>query len=325
MGQRGTGVAGRRMPERWSEAVRERRGDGRVLLRTAGLGIVDVHCCEDRTGFAGPGCEDMYGVVLTRAGSYLRRVNGEEFFVDSTGGYVMCPGDEHLIAHPVGPGDRSTILQCDRDLFNDLFVERSSRRHVLVDGVTDLRHRALVAAARRGADPFELAERAHVLLDAVAGAASQEAAGRPQRTASLRTAALRTTTQRAHRRIAADACAVLAARTAYPPVPALGELAREIGVSPHHLSRVFRAVTGRTLTAYRNALRVRAVLQAIEEGQWGLRALAATHGFADQAHLTRVMRQYTGSLPSAVREQLAPYGGQLATRPDRARIFNAGR
>ncbi|MGW1926443.1 helix-turn-helix domain-containing protein, partial [Streptomyces massasporeus] len=64
------------------------------------------------------------------------------------------------------------------------------------------------------------------------------------------------------------------------------ELARAAGVSPHHLSRVFRAVTGTTLTHHRNELRIRSVLHALEEGEDSLRTLAYAYGFADQAHLT---------------------------------------
>ncbi|MCX5201919.1 helix-turn-helix transcriptional regulator [Streptomyces sp. NBC_00237] len=296
--------AGGRVPTRWSEAVRERRGAGRTLLRTQGLTVTDIHCCEDRTGFVGPGYEGMYGVALTRAGGYLRRVNGEEFFVDVTGGYLLWPGDEHHIAHPAGPGDRSTILQVDMRLFADRFDRRPAAPHrpnargIALDGAADLRHRALVAAAHRGTDAFELTERTHALLDGVAASAGQwtvRGSGGPA-------------TVRAHRKLAADACAALTARTEHLPVLTLDELARTVGASPHHLSRVFRAVTGRTLTAHRNQLRVRAVLNVLAEGGPGpgLRALAATYGFADQAHLTRVVRQYTGAVPSSVRRQLAP-------------------
>ncbi|CAM5652773.1 AraC family transcriptional regulator [Streptomyces spiroverticillatus] len=293
---------GDRVPARWSEVVRERRGAGQTLFCTDALTVTDIHCCEDRTGFVGPGREDMYGVALTRAGGYLRRVNGEEFFVDVTGGHLLRPGDEHHIAHPAGSGDRSTILQMDARYFADRFDRRpraphlSGARAVAVDGATDLRHRAFVAAARRGADVFELTERTHALLDGVAGAAGQW---------TVR-GSCGPATAKAHRRLAADACAALTAHPEHLPALTLDELARTVGASPHHLSRVFRAVTGSTLTAYRNQVRVRAVLHALAEGGPGLRALAAAYGFADQAHLTRVVRQYTGAVPSSVRQELAP-------------------
>jgi AraC-like DNA-binding protein len=57
-------------------------------------------------------------------------------------------------------------------------------------------------------------------------------------------------------------------------------------------------------------LRVRAVLSDLQDGAANLRALAAEYGFADQAHLTRVVRRQLGRSPSEVR--------RLVTAVDRA-------
>lgn len=81
----------------------------------------------------------------------------------------------------------------------------------------------------------------------------------------------------------------------------LDEIAALVGASPHHLSRVFHRVTGTTLTAYRNRLRVRAVLADLQDGEDSLRALAAKYSFADQSHLTRVVRRQLGQAPSELR------------------------
>ncbi|MGW1116441.1 helix-turn-helix domain-containing protein [Streptomyces tanashiensis] len=282
-----------------SEVVRERRGALRQRVHSAGIRLQDILCCEDRRGFVGPGYADEYSVVLVRAGSFVQRIEGEELFLDPTGGYLLRPGDELRVAHPSGPGDRSSELRLSEKAFADRFDGLAGvSRGFHVDGVTDLRHRALLSAARRGAEPFELAEHLHRLLDAVAASVdSRRAEDRgPARQA----------TARVHAGLVRDVCAVLATG----PV-ALGltleELAQVVGVSPHHLSRVFHAVTGRTLTRYRNELRLRGVLHAIEggAGAGGLRALAYEYGFADQAHLTRMCRSHTGHVPSAVRRLLA--------------------
>jgi transcriptional regulator GlxA family with amidase domain len=90
----------------------------------------------------------------------------------------------------------------------------------------------------------------------------------------------------------------------------LEDLARLVACSPQHLSRVFRRVTGRSLTFYRNELRVRAVLGRLEVGDQGLRTLAAEYGFADQAHLTRVVRRHLRTTPAALRELLAGPGAR---------------
>ena len=78
-----------------------------------------------------------------------------------------------------------------------------------------------------------------------------------------------------------------------------------MAVSPHHLSRVFRALTGVTVSRHRMRLRVRAVLERLGGGERDLARLAADAGFADQARLCRVVRAETGTTPSALREALA--------------------
>jgi AraC-like DNA-binding protein len=52
-------------------------------------------------------------------------------------------------------------------------------------------------------------------------------------------------------------------------------------------------------------LRARAALDRIAGGDDQLARLAADLGFADQAHLTRVVRAETGATPSALRAALS--------------------
>jgi AraC-like DNA-binding protein len=83
------------------------------------------------------------------------------------------------------------------------------------------------------------------------------------------------------------------------------ELASLLAVSPHHLSRVFRAQTGHTIARHRMRLRARAALDRLAGGELELARLAAELGFADQSHLTRVVRAETGATPSALRAALS--------------------
>ncbi|MBC9712050.1 helix-turn-helix transcriptional regulator [Streptomyces sp. TRM66268-LWL] len=275
----------------WTEAQRARGGRGRRVLRLPGVHVVDTECCTDHKGFFGPGYKTGHGVVLSRSGAYRWRQQGEESWMDATAGYLVRPGDEVFTAHPLGTGDRSTEIALSPEVFGERFDGGDGRRKLVITGRTDLRHRALMAAIRRGTDDFELAERLHQLLDEVAASTG---CGGYDGTPPL-------PAQRVHQRLVADVCAALATGSLNGSLDAL---AARVGASPHHLSRVFRRVTGRTLTEYRNELRIRAVLQDIEDGRGGLRALAAAYEFADQAHLTRVMRRHTGEPPSAVRELL---------------------
>jgi AraC-like DNA-binding protein len=85
----------------------------------------------------------------------------------------------------------------------------------------------------------------------------------------------------------------------------LVELARLLGASPAHLSRTFRHHMGMTLGRFRNRVRVGFALDRLEAGA-ELAAVAAELGFADQAHLSRVMKSETGRPPGAARLLLHP-------------------
>jgi AraC-like DNA-binding protein len=141
-------------------------------------------------------------------------------------------------------------------------------------------HRALLARARHGADGFELAERVVRLANGLLG----ESVRAPARTGTP-----------SHRRLAGVARELLVTDPAFDR---LDRLARLLGVSRSHLSRVFRAETGETLTRFRNRLRVRAALDRLADGDRDL-------GFADHAHLTRAVRAEVGDPPSRVRRLLA--------------------
>ncbi|MGW0732462.1 helix-turn-helix transcriptional regulator [Streptomyces sp. NPDC002851] len=75
---------------------------------------------------------------------------------------------------------------------------------------------------------------------------------------------------------------------------------------PYHLSRSFSRELGVSVTRYRHRVRIGRALDRLEEGESSLGTLAADLGFADQAHMTRTLRQYLGRTPTALRRLLAP-------------------
>ncbi|MFD7642398.1 helix-turn-helix transcriptional regulator [Kitasatospora sp. NPDC059795] len=258
------------------------------LAQQAGLRITELACCQDHRSFRTAATGQPDGAVLVvsliRSGCLVLRSGDREDLVDPTTGFLLRCGDDAAVARLARAPDLSTVLQFHQDVHGECPGAAASR--VLpVDARQDLAHRRLVAACRAGAEPFEVAERANRLVAGLTCAVREPA---------------RAATAVAHRRLAHRACAALIDG---PPNLGLEELGRQLGCSPFHLSRVFRAVTGRTLTGYRNQLRVRAVVEELGGGR-PLRELAATHGFADQAHLTRVFRQYAGELPKVVRATL---------------------
>jgi len=220
-------------------------------------------------------------IIFVRSGVYLRRVNGVESWADSTTMLVARAGDELEVAHPLGCGDMFTYVD---------LVETDVRPGVYGLGdELDLHHRRLVAAARRGTDRLELGERVAQLVDRLPPQPCPQDRWSPQ-------------TQRAHRKLAVGAAEALIG-SGYEA--GLDGIAAQLSCSPHHLSRVFRRVTGLTLTEYRNRVRVGEVLADIQDGARNMRELAARYGFADQAHMIRVVRRHYGAAPGILREVLA--------------------
>jgi AraC-like DNA-binding protein len=231
-------------------------------------------------------------LALVRAGLFRRRVGGVEAFLDPAVGYWERPGDEHQIAHPLGHGDVCTAVTFSEALVASLTggePEVPDAPVLTADGV-DLAHRELTARARRGAGALELDER---VVRLAAAALSQRL---PERVASGRPA-----TAAARRRLVNAAREAL---TADPGRLRLEDLAHLVGTSPHHLSRVFRAETGVSLTRFGNRLRVRRVLEHLAAGEPSLARLAADLGFADHAHLSRTVREQLGHTPSQLRRLL---------------------
>lgn len=81
----------------------------------------------------------------------------------------------------------------------------------------------------------------------------------------------------------------------------LAALAREVGQSPGHLARSYRKAYGLTVGQRIRELRIEWALERIRTTQQPLSQIACIAGFADQAHLSRWIRQAVGCTPSAIR------------------------
>lgn len=84
---------------------------------------------------------------------------------------------------------------------------------------------------------------------------------------------------------------------------AIGDIARRVGCSRFQLIRTFKAVYEQTPEDFRRQWRV-CQARAWLAGPEGLAAVAARAGFADQSHMTREFRRYTGLTPGVYRRAL---------------------
>jgi len=81
----------------------------------------------------------------------------------------------------------------------------------------------------------------------------------------------------------------------------LREVGREVGMSPYHLCRMFRRVTGTTLHRYREDLRLRRSLEGVMESSRPLVDIALDAGFSSHSHFTSSFRRRFAQTPSRVR------------------------
>jgi AraC family transcriptional regulator len=92
-------------------------------------------------------------------------------------------------------------------------------------------------------------------------------------------------------------------RERLPNPVGLGELAEAVGVNPAQLARAFRRRYGLSVGEYGRRLRLAWAARELARGESTLAEIAASAGFADQSHFTRVFKQNVGSTPARYREQ----------------------
>ncbi|MBE3013500.1 helix-turn-helix transcriptional regulator [Microbispora sp. NEAU-D428] len=99
---------------------------------------------------------------------------------------------------------------------------------------------------------------------------------------------------------------LLAAMDALADGPvSMQDLARRVDVSPQRLRGLARSQLGMPLTRWRVWGQLRRTVEALRAGR-SLAEAAAVSGFADQAHLTRWMREMMGLTPAVVLPVLRP-------------------
>lgn len=262
------------------------------LASGCGFSVNEVRVCEQASAWSRPERPERFRLVFVRSGSYRMRAPSLDVLVDPTTAYITRPDHHHQIAHKPGSEDVCTeVLLSESFLLETVGADLpAASRMLFTDGAVDLAHRALVARLKRRLDAFELEERALRLVGQTLGVRWSETASG----SGVGSATRRRVVERARELLSED-----------PALSGLSRLAREAGVSPHYLSRIFRQETGETLSRFRNRVRIRRALERIETGERDLATLAIELGFSDQAHFTRTMRDEVGITPTSVRREFA--------------------
>jgi AraC-like DNA-binding protein len=270
-----------------------------------GFIVRSVTCTNDHLRWSAPEDPEALGLVLVRQGRYRRRSRGSDLDVDVTTGYFRLPGWPEAFAHPAG-GDICTwvgispsVWTCVASDLSGTAAEDADTQSlsltattgIHVDGRLALAHHRLLAVARAGVIDETMDAAATLIATAVRRIRPQARTRNARPWPAQQDVAL----------VRAARDAVLAAD---PVADSLTTLAARLGVSPYRLSRVFARTVGVPLTRYRNHVRVERAIARLADGEQNLSVLAADLGFADQAHLSRTLRDHVGHPPSRIRQML---------------------
>ncbi|MEU4443548.1 helix-turn-helix domain-containing protein [Actinosynnema sp. NPDC050801] len=253
------------------------------LVASADFAVDQVTCTGAHARWSEAELGSGHLVVLVRRGRFRRRARDGVFDAGPGTAYLHAPDEPVRFAHPAG-GDVCTAVWVRPALWRSVAGEdRPARTAFYVDAAVELAHRRLVA----GRDvEFGVAEDLVRLVGAAVGRVSD----RP-----LPGVADRAVVAAAREAVLADA----------PESAGLVPLAESLGVSPYRLSRAFSREVGVSLTRFRNRVRVGRAVERLEAGEVDLAGLAVDLGFADQAHMTRTVREHLGNTPTALRRLLS--------------------
>jgi AraC-like DNA-binding protein len=260
----------------------------RQLFCSSAVTVSDVWCEPGPLPVSELEVESAFGVSYPRTGVYVHRTPEGNIVVDPTVAVFRNRGDEHRTTHPTVDGDRNTDLQFPVEVVAPLLDSQDKFRvgAIPISEAIAARHRRLLGIIRRGAaSTLEVEEEALALVGG-----THHLPPFPE-------------VARHHRPIVDEARQYLAWR--FRDDLDLVGIARAVGVSPFHLSRMFKRATGRSLTDYRTALRIRFVIDQLTDGENDLGRIAVEAGFYDHAHMTNTFRRHLDTAPSSIRTWLA--------------------
>jgi AraC family transcriptional regulator len=284
--------------------------DGPVIrrrFRGASVSLYEWHCAGHAPAHPPEEWADAHEVVIPRRGVFQWEIAGERVLADPGIATFFHPAEPYRVRHPLPGGDAGSVFRLApsgvRALVEEYDPSAAARprarfpgNHTPLDGRAYLLHRlAIHAASDPGAGALEVEERAvGFLREAVAQAYRRRGIRRAGPAARSRLAM----------EYAARVAEVVAARYREPLT--LAEVARTVGVSPFHLSRLVTAAAG--VPIYRMILRrrLRDALEMLLDTRDSISRIALTVGFASHSHLTDAFRREFGVPPRTLRRTGRP-------------------
>lgn len=289
----------------------------RVMHRSGSVAVGAFRCSPGHALFhdSGPIENDVFVFPRTRVS--IRHAGGRRFTADTTVTTLYNRGQLYARGAIDEAGDHCDYFAVDRVLALELARVRDPDvgdrpfrfDHAPSPAETYLRQRILFERLARGeaVEALELEETVLELLASVLDAA-YAARGRAMR---------RPDDDNDEHEVVRRARLALASRFT-DQVP-LSALAREVGVSRTRLCRAFKRVTGTTLHACREQMRLRAALEALGPPATDLTAVALDFGYSSHSHFSANFKRAFGLPPSHARGRLSAGAGPSAPPRTRTR------
>ncbi len=82
----------------------------------------------------------------------------------------------------------------------------------------------------------------------------------------------------------------------------IADISQKMGISKFYLCKLFKKMTGKTITEYVNYVRVREAVALIRETDISITDVALTVGFNDANYFSRIFHSFTNNSPSEIRK-----------------------
>jgi AraC family transcriptional regulator len=252
------------------------------------IGLFEAHNVSEKCGDVERQSRNV--VVLPFSGLFSKHDAPGRYVIGTPSHAVFIAADTpYRLGYPGGIGDRALILRFDDALAPDVFGGQYPASNGLLPAEAMMLRNLLCARLKRSeADEFEVEVRGLDLLG-MSLDAMRAAKASTRRSSDARWAQSLQRVKEAVAVAPADKWNV-------------EKLAHVALISPFHLCRVFRRMTGTSIYGYVLRERLASTLEAVLDGE-DLTTIALDAGFTSHSHFTARFRDFFGCTPTALRRR----------------------
>ncbi|HXH60347.1 MAG TPA: AraC family transcriptional regulator [Fimbriimonadaceae bacterium] len=247
-------------------------------------------CTSPRQDFGDESPNDAYSVAFVRRGHFRIKEGSRKHDLTPLRLLVSRPGKGYRFEHPNTHGDDCIELTFEKEFVCDAIGEK--RLYVMDTPILEIDNLSFLD---------------HWLISSDTCLPSRQ-----ERLIAFATNTLKSLLQRACSEIkdfnalsldqAAQVDTVLGASLTKPL--GIGDIAREVGYSPFHLSRAYRKATGSSIAQTMKGLRLRESLRLFAETKMSVGEVATELCFSSTAHLSSQFSRVFGMSPTQFRNRL---------------------